>query len=127
MANLNDAWGSGTLSPEVKSQLQSAFDKEEYNLRAETVTAGALSLEDRTSFVSVTGTAAYTLADGTYEGQQKLLICTVAASTPDGTVTPATFSDGTTITLNAVNESILLEWHATIGWKAVAVEGATIA
>jgi hypothetical protein len=92
----------------------------------ETVTTGALSLFTRTSLISVTGTQAYTLANGLYEGQRKTLRVIVAASTPDGTLTPATFADGTSIDLDAVNECVELEYHDTGGWRVVAIAGATI-
>ena len=85
----------------------------------ETVASGAISIYTRTTLISVTGTAAYTLADGVREGQRKNLMCSVAASTPDGTVTPATFADGTNIDFDAVHESCELEWHATGGWRVV--------
>lgn len=92
----------------------------------ETVTSGALSLYTRSSLISVTGTQAYTLAAGLYEGQRKSVIVTVAASTPDGTLTPATFADGTSIDLDAVLESVELEWHDTGGWRVINISGATI-
>jgi len=50
----------------------------------------------------------------------------VAASTPDGTLTPATFADGTSIDLDAVNEEVELEYHASGGWRVVHIAGATI-
>jgi hypothetical protein len=93
----------------------------------ETVTSGAISLYTRTSLISVTGTKAYTLADGLYEGQRKTLRCTVAASTPDGVLTPVTLADGTTITFDATTEWVELEWHKTGGWRIVGYYGATIA
>ena len=92
----------------------------------ETVTSGALSLLTRTSLISVTGTQLYTLADGLYEGQRKTLRVIVAASTPNGTLTPATFADGTSIDLDTVNESVELEWHDTGGWRVVHIITATI-
>lgn len=92
----------------------------------ETVTSGAVSPHTRTSLISVTGTQAYTLANGIVEGQRKNLIVTVAASTPDGTLTPTTFANGTSIDLDAVLESVELEWHFTGGWRVVQIVGATI-
>jgi hypothetical protein len=92
----------------------------------ETVTAGALSLYARTSLISVTGTQAYTLPKGTHEGQRKSVRVTVAASTPDGTLTPAAFADGTSLDLDAVGESAELEWHDAGGWRLVNLTGATI-
>ncbi|MFH0902761.1 MAG: hypothetical protein V2A73_19190, partial [Pseudomonadota bacterium] len=90
----------------------------------ETVTSGALSVATPTSLVSVTGTQAYTLAAGSFEGQRKSIRVTVAASTPVGTLTPAAFADGTSISLDAVNEAVELEYHATGGWRVVAIIGA---
>lgn len=92
----------------------------------ETVTSGALSLLTRTSLVSVTGTQAYTLAAGLFEGQRKTVRVIVAASTPDGTLTPTAFADGTSLDLDAVNEVVELEYHDTGGWRVVHITGATI-
>jgi len=92
----------------------------------ETVTVGALDPAKRTTLLSVTGTKAYTLADGSVEGQRKSVICTVAASTPAGTLTPATFANGTSIAFDAVNDSVELEWHASGGWRVVALSAVTV-
>lgn len=93
---------------------------------AELVTSGAISLLCRTTKLSVTGTQAYTLADGLYLGQRKSLICYVAASTPDGTVTPANFFDGTNIDFDAVLESTELEWDGT-NWFVINLNGNAVA
>lgn len=83
--------------------------------------AGAIDPNVRTTLLSVTGTVAYTLADGSYEGQRKTIRCVVAASTPAGTVTPATAS-GTyaadSIAFDAITDFVELEWHAG-GWIPV--------
>ena len=97
----------------------------------ETVTSGALNPSVRTSFVSVTATKAYTLADGQTLGQRKTLRCTVAASSPAGTITPATPQGFTTIVFGAVgslNAFVELEWNqpgngTTLGWYVVAQAG----
>jgi len=83
----------------------------------ETVTTGAISLFTRTSLISITGTQAYTLAAGRYEGQRKTLVVSVSASTPAGTVTPATYVDGTNFHLSEVGEQVELEYHDADGWK----------
>jgi hypothetical protein len=83
----------------------------------ETVTDGAISLFTRTSLISITGTQAYTLAAGRYEGQRKTLVVSVAASTPAGTVTPATYVDGMNFHLSEVGEQVELEYHDADGWK----------
>jgi len=83
----------------------------------ETVSAdGAISVYTRTTLLSVTGTRAYTLADGRYEGQRKTLRCILAATSPIGVVTPANFSDGATMTFNALEDTVELEWHKATGW-----------
>lgn len=118
------AYTSGTPSGKAISGLIQEQDADGTSIEA--VTSGALSLLHRTSLISVTGTVAYTLPDGWFEGQRKSLRVTVAAGTPDGTLTPATFADGTSLDLDAVNESVELEWHADGGWRVVHIVGATI-
>jgi hypothetical protein len=99
----------------------------EYLLTEETVTSGALSLLKRRSKLSVTGTQAYTLADGLYVGQQKELVCTVAASTPAGTLTPTNL-EGTfsTLLFDAVGEGCVLRWNGT-DWVPIGPVTATMA
>ncbi len=125
MAGFDDAFG-GALSPESLALLTDMIDEQAAAGAIETVTAGALSVSTRTSLVSVTGTQAYTLADGIREGQVKKIRVIVAATTPDGTLTPATFADGTSLDLDAVNEYVELEWHSPDGWHVVDIDGATI-
>ncbi len=84
-----------------------------YNAQIETVTSGVISTTKRITLLSVTGTVAYTLANGTWIGQEKILVCSVAASTPIGTVT-LTVLGGTTITaFGVVGESAQLIWTGT--------------
>ena len=56
----------------------------------ETVTSGALSATMPVSYLSVTGTQAYTLPNGVVKGQKKKIYCTVAATIPAGTLTITT-------------------------------------
>ena len=88
-----------------------------------TFTSGAIDVTTPVSFISVTGTQAYTLAAGT-AGQIKILICTVAGSTPVGVITPvASANDGyTTITFNVVGENATLI-YANSGWNVLACGG----
>jgi hypothetical protein len=123
MANLTDVL-RGQLSPELLTALQAMIDLEEYNAGTETVTSGDLSVTVRHSDISVTGTVSYALPDGTYEGQVKTLNVTVAASTPDGTLTPNLFDNDTNIDLDAVNESASLVWHEAAGWRIMQIVGA---
>lgn len=127
MANLSDAL-RGALSPEDLQSLQTLADELEYEKLVEDVVAdGALAVDKRTSRLDVTGTQAWSLADGTREGQVKVITCVAAASTPSGVVTPDSFADGTDITFDAVGESVVLQWISQDGWKVIANESATVA
>ena len=75
--------------------------------------------------LTTTGANALTLADGTTSGQIKIVNMIVDGG--DGTLTPTTFANGTTITFDAVGESATLVWNSTIGWIASSTQGATIA
>jgi len=88
--------------------------------------AGAVDLTNLiTELTTAGGAAAVTLADGTTSGQVKIV--TMIVDGGDGTLTPVTFANGTTITFDAVAESVTLVWNSTIGWVATSVQGATIA
>ena len=78
-----------------------------------------------TELTTASGAAAVTLADGTTSGQMKIINMIVDGG--DGTLTPTTFANGTTITFDAVAESVTLVWNSTIGWVATSVNGATVA
>jgi hypothetical protein len=89
---------------------------------SETKTSGALSVDPGTpySLVSVTGTVAFTLADGVIEGQVKEIECTVAATTPLGTLTITTpfTSQSSTHVFTAVGQKLTLVWR-TLGWAMI--------
>jgi hypothetical protein len=87
--------------------------------------AGAVDLTNLVTELTTTGANALTLADGTTSGQIKIVNMIVDGG--DGTLTPATFANGTTITFNDVGESATLVWNSTIGWIASSTQGATIA
>lgn len=87
--------------------------------------AGAVDLTNLITEVTTTGADALTLADGTTSGQIKIINMIVDGG--DGTLTPATFANGTTITFDAVGESATLVWNSTVGWVATSTVGATIA
>jgi len=84
--------------------------------------SGALSVTKRTTILAVSGTKAYTLADGTYVGQRKTIFCRSAASTPVGVVTPAHPNNFSTITFGSANAFVDLEWNGT-GWDICGVGG----
>jgi len=87
--------------------------------------AGAVDLTNLVTELTTTGANALTLADGTTSGQIKIINMIVDGG--DGTLTPTTFANGTTITFDAVGESATLVWNSTIGWVATSTVGATIA
>lgn len=84
---------------------------------------GALSLTTAVSLITSTGTEAYTLADGTLEGQIKIISMKVDGG--NATVTPANYINGTSILFNNVNDTIVLMWHST-GWVQLARQNATV-
>jgi hypothetical protein len=91
----------------------------------ETVTSAAVSPSVPLTNISTTGTVAYTLADGSFKGQLKYLRCTVAASTPQGTLTPATPTGFATAYFDAVGEAVILRWTGA-AWEVAFSSGATI-
>src|SRR5262245_58257876 len=118
MASVQDALHYA-LSSEVMTQLTQAMALDTYHRGVETVSAaGALSVSLETTLLSITGTKAYTLANGTYEGQVKIVISIAAASTPAGTLTPTNLGGGTSLAFNAVGDSCMLVWHGTDWWVA---------
>jgi len=64
-----------------------------------------------------------TIANGT-AGQILYLICADASGTT--TITPATFNGGTSITFDAVGDSVTLVYVATLGWSIVGGNSYTI-
>ena len=79
-------------------------------------TTGEIDVTTPVSFLSVTGSTTFSLPAGTI-GQIKMLVCTVAASTPVGTLTPiASANDGyNTIIFNAKGQSVTLIYENS-GW-----------
>ena len=69
--------------------------------------AGAIPITARTVNMTVSGTIAYTLADGG-DGQEITLTCVAATSTPDGTITPTSRNGFATLDMDAVGETFHL-------------------
>lgn len=86
------------------------------------VLSGALSIVKRSSTLAVSGTVAYTLADGTRVGQRKSITADTAASTPHGVLTPAHGSGWTSADFTTARGSLELEWLVG-GWRIVFVGG----
>lgn len=79
-----------------------------------------------TAFTSTATGNALTLADGV-AGQLKAIVYVAEAAGADtGVLTPTNFGNGTTITFNAVGESVLLQFLGT-DWWIVSNNGATVA
>ena len=86
--------------------------------------AGAVSLNTLHTALTTTGAQAQTLANGV-NGQIKTI--TMVADGGDGTLTPATFANGSTITFNDVGDSVMLIYNTTGGWALISNTGCTIA
>lgn len=78
--------------------------------------AGAVNVTAYKTNWTTTGANAGTLADGTYTGQLKLIQMIVDAG--DGTLTPANFADGSTITFADAGDCALLIFDGT-DWNVV--------
>ena len=90
--------------------------------------AGAASVSTITTDVDADGTGnVVTLANGT-AGQIKIItMVSEDAGTDTVVITPATFAQGTTITLDTVGEGVVLVYNATVGWVCVGNNGGVIA
>lgn len=85
--------------------------------------AGAVSITAEVTLVVTTAADALTLADGV-TGQRKII--KMKTDGGDGTLTPASFADGTTITFNDAGDVVELVF-ADSKWQVVANSGCTIA
>jgi hypothetical protein len=81
------------------------------------VAAGALSVNTAISTLAITGTTAYTLANGLFIGQRKTVVVISGASTPAGTITPATPSGFSTVAgLNVKGQAVTFIWAGAGAW-----------
>ena len=90
-------------------------------------TVGEIDVTTPVSFLSITGEVTFSLPAGS-TGQIKILVCTVAASTPAGTLTPiASANDGyDTIIFNEKGQSATLIYENS-GWIVLSLGGMGIA
>jgi len=86
--------------------------------------AGAIDVVTGVTEVTTTAADALTLANGTV-GQLKII--TMVADGGDGTITPTTFANGTTITMNDVGDTVVLVYVTTLGWTVINNIGCTVA
>jgi hypothetical protein len=86
--------------------------------------AGAVPITAGTVRLTTTGADALTLANGA-NGQ--ILSIVMVADGGDGTLTPTTKTGFSTITFDAVGDSVTLQYFTTLGWMILANNGATVA
>ena len=84
---------------------------------------GAISVTTLTTEIVTTGTDALTLANGTL-GQLKILVMKTDGG--NATITPTTFANGTTLTMDAVLDSATLVYTST-GWVILANQNCVVA
>ena len=82
---------------------------------------GAIDLTSGVTFITTTGTDAYTLADGV-EGQFKIIIMKVDGG--NATITPDNLVGYTAIRFNNVHDNVQL-LYASTGWNIIALQNAT--
>lgn len=115
--------GQGDMQLAVSGQASTGAEAEAVSA------AGALSITTPITYLTVSGTVAYTLANGTYAGQRKYIECVAAASTPLGTLTIATpetlagFVCSATFLFDSVGQAVELVWTGT-KWRAMRVKRA---
>lgn len=87
--------------------------------------AGAIPVTARVVAATVTGATAYTLANGTFAGQQITVYFLTGASIPNATITPATPLGYATVTaLGAAGDSVTFLWTGA-GWAILGAIGVT--
>lgn len=120
--------GRATIFPDVIEALVDAN-----NLTAGTdasylgtiAAAGALDVTKRVIAATVTGTTAYTLANGSVPGQTLTVYFASGASIPNATITPATPSGYATVTaIGAAGDSVTFLWTGS-AWVIFGAIGVT--
>ena len=116
-----------TIPTNKKSTLATFFNKIPTWLGFSTTpivyTTGEIDVTTPVSFLSVTGSTTFSLPAGS-TGQIKILVCTVAASTPSGVVTPiASANDGyDTFSFDVVGQSVTLI-YSNSSWIVLSASG----
>lgn len=104
------------------AELDANFTHADLYKSVENVTGGgALSISTGVSFISTTGTEAYSLANGV-EGQVKVII--MKADGGDATITPDNLVGYTSVRFDATNDNVHLLYGST-GWNIIALQNAT--
>jgi hypothetical protein len=91
------------------------------------VATGTLDAATPVSTIAITGTpnVAFTLENG--EAGQIKVIKLISTGGGHAVITPTLFHDGSTLTLDTVNESVILVYHATLGWMIASNNGGAVA
>ena len=121
MAKLSTALGGGLSAEplaELEGVIERSVDTEGVAGVEEVTTPGACSISIETSKLTVDGTDAVTLANGTLVGMKKYIVVSSGANTPIAVVTPATYAEGTTATLTGEGASVILQWDGTT-WHTI--------
>jgi len=92
-----------------------------YNTVQNITGPGAISVTTGVTFITTTGTDAYTLADGV-EGQFKIIIMKVDGG--NATITPDNLVGYTAVRFTDVNNNVQLLYGST-GWNIIALQQAT--
>ena len=92
-----------------------------YNTVQNITGPGAISVTTGVTFITTTGTDAYTLADGV-EGQLKIIIMKVDGG--NATITPDNLVGYTAVRFTDVNNNVQLLYGST-GWNIIALQQAT--
>lgn len=101
-----------SLSQQIPAAAANAGTAYQGNGSIEAVSAaGAISVNTEITTLAVTGTTAYTLANGLFPGQKKTVTVISGATTPIGTITPTAPSGFATVTaLGVLGDSVQLIW-----------------
>lgn len=101
------------------SNLQSLWNKVFYTVGGaiESVSgANAIDPTKLVTYMTTTGADAFTLADGSFVGQFKII--KMVGYVGDGTLTPTNFADGTSLVFSAVLHMAILQWDGT-NWQSI--------
>ena len=123
--SLLPAGASSTLVSKVSADVLTNKTLADLKTSVQTLSgAGAIDLVTGVTEVTTTAADALSLANGTV-GQLKII--TMVADGGDGTITPTTFANGTTITMNDVGDTVVLVYVTTLGWTVINNIGCTVA
>lgn len=112
---------TGTLAVTGLATFTAGIDGKVILAGTETIAAGGTTtaLNLAKTFHNIDADAGgdiFTLANGT-QGQIMVIILKTATGT--ATITPATFLGGTSITLNAAGDSVMLGYQTGLGWSII--------